>query len=338
ARGQEGTITWPADDDRTPTKNYVVYPAGEYCLMLVDEKGKQIGDVQYITIEDPFTSVRPYITDSITLFYEVTLGSAVDMAPNMIFTMDGSTFNVEGVAGENGKWTFAFTNIVPQDIGKNISAELHYSGNKFTDAIGTYDAYSVSTYCTNMLNNPSYQNDTKLRNLLINLLNYGAEAQKYFDGLTDGLVNEGYEDGGKNYTMSDATAVSTLLSGDKDADYYWNTATLSLMDYVQVRFKFTAPKEDIDNLTIDINGKIFTSADFVEAGSCYFVYSKGISANAFETPITAKFYVDGKEVGQTVSYSVSTYVQWMSGRDSAAKTLVQALYNYGMAANEYQPG
>lgn len=345
ARAQSGTITWPADDDRTSGgeayKLYQAYPAGDYLLMMVDGAGKQIGDAVEISIESPFDSVAPLLTDSVTLFYDLDLGSVFDSGsskPVLTFTMEGeSPATVEGVKGQNGLWRFAFTNIVPQDIGKNISASLSYADNIRTNALGTYDAYSVKQYCTNMLNNEAYQNDTALRTLLINLLNYGAEAQTYFDGLTDGLVNEGYENDVKVYDMSAADAVSTLLSGNKDTEYYWNTATLSLMDYVQVRFKFTAPKDKISGLTVDINGTEFTSEDFVESGDYYFVYSDGISANAFDEPITAKFYVDGNPVGQTVSYSVSTYVKWMSNRTSAAKALVQAMYNYGMAASEYTP-
>ncbi len=64
---------------------------------------------------------------------------------------------------------------------------------KQTDGTYVYSRvlqYSAKTYCLNRVQKSS---DDKMRALCVALMNYGAEAQKYFNYNTDSLMNEGFE-------------------------------------------------------------------------------------------------------------------------------------------------
>jgi hypothetical protein len=85
-------------------------------------------------------------------------------------------------------------------------------------------------------------------------------------------------------------------------------------------------------------GKVYTYADFVNAGNGnYYIYTDGIPVRDFATEITAVFLdTNGNPVGESVIYSVNTYIAYIaSSSTSEVFDLVQAIYNYGCAANAY---
>ena len=83
----------------------------------------------------------------------------------------------------------------------------------------TVDNYSVRQYCLNQLSQTS-DADTELRALLVAMLNYGTEAQKYFDNAVENFVNEGVD---QSYlTTQDidkAQGVVAKRHGDDVADF-----------------------------------------------------------------------------------------------------------------------
>jgi hypothetical protein len=215
-----------------------------------------------------------------------------------------------------------------------------------------------------MINNTANKDNAALWAVLLSMLDYGAEAQTYF-GEEGTLVNasvreafvQGYHatdpypipyttvkaqlatiDAARKADMSNATAVSTLIAGDAVEGYKWQAATLSLQDYVKVRFKFTAPVDEKFSVKIGDAEYTLENGRIIKSGNSYYVYTDGISVSDFAKEFTAAFYYDGVQVGQTVTYSVNTYINWMSGQTvetADAYNLVQALYSYSVAATAY---
>ncbi len=289
----------------------------------------------YEGVEADINAAVPELKESITLHMQAEVNTDSTEPVRMKFDFKGEEIWAEGVQSGN-QYTFSLPNILPQDMGETISAEL-YIGDTLKDTVSDY---SMKQYCMNQLA-LSTDEDVELRAMLVSILNYGAAAQTYFEKDVDNLATKDLTADQKaylsDYDISQATGVITdLVTGTPDANYTWNAATLSLENLIKVRLKFTAT--DIENTRIKIGEVIYDAEDFVAtAGGKYFVYTEGIYATDFNKTITAMF-VDaaGNQVGEKVEYSVNTYLSYASGLEGdSLQALVQAIYNYGMASVEY---
>ncbi|MBR5500709.1 MAG: hypothetical protein IKV74_04195 [Clostridia bacterium] len=242
--------------------------------------------------------------------------------------------------------TFTFKDILPQDIAELMTIKL-YSGNNL---IAERADYSIRLYCARLL--PSYwavvadSSKESLRQLLISLLNYGAESQKYFTGTTDetlmattgiteNVLAENYNSISSKAPMHEATSVRNVTEKTNSA-YYWKSATLALHNTVRIRLRFFA--QDISKVTVSIGTEIYDSDDFVDLGNgFYYLDYDRILANQFDTAIEANLMLEGVCV-QTVTYSVNSYVRSFVetySESDAAYDLVKAIYTYGYYASNF---
>ena len=303
------------------------------------------------SVEDYEMIVHPEITDSIAMNYTVTIAPYIleSGMPKMCFTMNGcTTEEIEGTKVGDNAYEFAYPDIMAQNIADTITARLTVGGH-----IKTYE-YSVLNYCADVLNAATlkYANGVAysskqmaaLKDLVVDLVEYGAEVQKYrkpsiaeADLLTTklGSVVSGYD----TYDTKDDTAIGELtgvvdskLSGEESDKYQWKSVTLVLGNKVKIRCKFTA--KDASNLTvkttIDDEAVVFTETS--EAG-VYTFDIDNIYANEYAKEIQIRFYEGEAQVGQTLNYSVNTYLD--SKKDSEYKDLLLAIHNYGNAAVEF---
>ncbi|MBP3392597.1 MAG: hypothetical protein J6L76_07415 [Clostridia bacterium] len=334
--GQSGTLTFPENDDRSP-KLYSTYPVGTYHLVLVDYDGKVCSNEYTFTISKPDAIAQPELKNSITMHYTVECDDDVNGAVSMLFTMNGNDVTVDGVAGEvvNGKKTyaFAFENILPQQMGDDIAAKLIIDGK----VVYTFDAYSLLTYATNKLASNEAV-DVAAHDVIIAMLNYGAEAQLNFGYKTDALVNSALSDGQKQLpAINSVTGVQNKVSGTVVDGYLWKAATLDLQSTLAFRLKFEA--SDISKVVISDGTSSWNFQDnpeyFKGGNGTYYFYYKNIMAHQFATEFEITMYVDGVEA-QTVTYSVNTYISYIGTKDSSnVKSICQALYAYGVEANAY---
>lgn len=297
-------------------------------------------DVKNFTItkgtEAEIYAAVPELKESITLHMQAIVESALAEPVRMKFTFKGEDIWAEGVQSGN-QYIFSLPNILPQDMGANISAAL-YVGDSLQD---TVEQYSIKQYCMNQLAHTAAQ-DTGFRTILVAILNYGAAAQTYFNYDIQNLVIKDLSEIQKtylvNYDMGQASGVvEDPVTGTPDENYKWNAATLGLYDLIKIRFKFTTT--DVSNTRIEIDGKIYDTEDFVVlGGNQYYVYTDGIYATDFDKVITATFIdAEGNPVGEQVSYSVNTYLSYVNGlQESSVKDIAQAIYNYGMSSAAYE--
>lgn len=265
--------------------------------------------------------------ENIDLLYTATVPADATNV-YMTFTMNGETVTVNA----DGTGILAFTDITPQCMGDNIAAVLYatVNGKVYTDELAEY---SVKQYCVNTL---AKTEDAKLISLLSDVLAYGAAAQNYMSYKTDALVTADVE-GASYSTYTDLSGLNASFTGTAADNLCWVGAGLKLNDDVAMFFRFYA--EDINGLSVKvaINGREETFAEFTALGDdLYEVSFNGIKATEFGAAVTASFYRSNAQVGNTVSYSVNTYVcakQADSNANLAA--LVKALYNYGASANAY---
>ncbi len=246
----------------------------------------------------------------------------------------------DAVAGY-AKVTFTLSELLPQDIAELMDIRV-YAGEEL---VAEKTGYSIAQYCMRLL--PTYSSATsdasraKLRDLLIALMNYGTESQQYFTEITEStvLANDGLLPGAVASVHRDMTAAQSVKNKTltHNEAYYWKSATLALYNTIHLRLKFYA--EEIDLVSVAIDGTTYTKADFVSLGNGVWCLDYDqIMANEFDRTVNAVLYV-GDEEAQTVTYSVNSYVNSYvnAGKtaDDASYGLIQAIYDYGCSAAAY---
>jgi hypothetical protein len=260
----------------------------------------------------------------------------------MLFTMNGVvTEKIFGVEN-NGRLVFSFTDIPPQFMGDNISASL-YSADDETP-VATIPEHSVRAYAEKVME--LYRDNTKLINLIEDMLRYGAAAQMYRNYKTSNLVTDGLD-----LDTERAKALPTEDDNDRTMDPMVDISTLTdSFTAIGVRFDFDnkiyfkIKTDDISKIKITVNGEEINVADQNAplGGGVYIFYTSGINATMFDEIFTFRMYVDDV-LHQTVTYSVNSYVYAKCGDLTAEDEstlapiaqLVRALYRYGLSAKAY---
>lgn len=281
------------------------------------------------------TSAALQLNEDINLVYTATIPEGFNDA-RMKFTFLGRTYTVSeyAVNGDN-EYQFTFPRITPQYMGDSITATLYadLDGQTYTC---TKENYSVRTYCENLLT--KFPNDTKLKQLISDLLAYGAAAQNYTGYETEALVTSGL-----SLTPAEYPGLSGLkvqFTGEKDDTTDFTAAAVVLRNSLAVRFYFTAESTEALAVQCELPGRTerITADDFRSAGAgLWYVELQGIKATEFDETVTAAIFRGETQVGRTVSYSVNTYICSVQNDTSVPylAALVKAIYNYGASAKAY---
>ncbi len=267
------------------------------------------------TLKDKIVGASLYIGKDLSMLYNVT--TAGDIADyTMKFTFNGEEIVVNATQfGDN--YFFVLDAIAPNLMGEDIKAEL-YCGD---ECVAVKDAYSVLEYCEYFLKGEGSANcSAELKELLANLLEYGAAAQIYTDTNTENLVNKDV-DGAVNYecteNVKDVSGSMAVIAG----------AGASFGVDNKLYFRLDEGYKSLGEVTAKINGE---DAEIVGG----YVYTEGVKATELSKVFTLVLYVDGTEV-QTATYSITSYITIIGANDTAGAALANALYNYGCSAKNY---
>ena len=267
---------------------------------------------------------------------------------HMTVTMNGTATEIDAVKQGDG-YVFEYKDISPENIGDEYTAVLSYTvdGQEYTDELRSY---SVKEYCMSVINmsdsdleeaiaNTPTATVEEARRLMVDTLYYGAEAQKLLGHNTDSLATSELTEEQKamatEYVSPGETegVVTRMLDGDKDNNYYWYSAKVTLDNSARLKFFFMAP-EGVDGLKVLINDE---EAEIHSAGvpGKYYVEKTNIPADEFGTVIHGSFVLNGETIGQTLSYSMNTYVKSTENHASFGG-MARRLYNYGRSALAYK--
>ena len=265
------------------------------------------------------------IDTSLAMNYTVSIpeGYTADML-KMEFVMNGVTTTVYPTAITADSCVFTYTRLAPQCMGDLIDAVL-YAGDEVVDR---YNNYSIKAYAEQLLD--LYAEDEYVTALVIDMLNYGAEAQKYRGYKTDALVNAGVDGVGSSDTPTEEDKKS---SGGPSTDSNYAAYSIGVrFDYVnRIYFRFEAIS--LDGVTVtDAEGNEMSIISIGDGK--YAVYSKAITPLAFDEVLTFNLNVNGTTV-QTIKYSVNTYIYRKVSDGSNIADLSLALYRYGHSAVKY---
>ena len=243
-------------------------------------------------------------------------------------------------------YVFSYKGINPQLMNDEITAVLHAkNGNK--EYTSPQKVMSVKKYAYTMLDRYSAEEHSKLRTLLVDLLNYGAMAQKYVGYKTDNLVNSDLTDTQKSWASKNTEDFKNIRDFNfktiSNPSVQWNACGLVLNNSIMIRAKFSA--KDIENKTVEFafrNTKfIYDKNDFVNNGDgTYYVYCNELFAHELSNEIFITVCENGIPCSNTMRFSVESYAstvqQSSEYKGTALDDLTQAMMRYGKSAVAYR--
>lgn len=262
--------------------------------------------------------------------------------PYVVFAFGQSVTIVDSYMIDGVYTVFPFRDIAPHRIGETITVTL-YATKDSTLYAGEPVTYSVKDYCYRILD--KYSDNEELRTLLVDLLNYGALAQRYVDNdiAADALVNSGLTDEQKAWGTSEVPTVTDITDRSyatvTEPTVSWTGGGLSLRDSVAIRLRLKTESVSGLSIKVTMDGKEFELTEFTlvsDGDGEYYVYFKQLNAGQMRRAITATAYRDGAAVSDTVRYSVESYVaNNLDAGEAYLADLVKALIRYGDSAYAY---
>ena len=289
---------------------------------------KTTGDYIEIVSVPQITSASMTIGTSLAMNYRVSLpdGYTADML-SMRFTMNGKVLTVSASTLFGEECVFTLTSIAPQCMGDGITAELMQGGT----VIQVHENYSVKVYLEHLLE--LYPEDEYIRNIVRDMLNYGAAAQLYVNYKTDALVNSSLDGEESNALPTELDKANTITKSTNESYTFISAGVrFDYVNKVYVKFSVSGGASPDDVVTVTVNGR--SMAIGALSDGMYIVYSEDISALSFADVLTFELKVNGATV-QTLTYSVNSYAYSKHDDGDKMGNLALALYRYGLSAVAY---
>lgn len=354
-------VIWESSDESVVTvdKNGVVTAVGIGTATIKASLG-DLSDTCEVTVKTPLRISRAVLQleNDISIVFKAA-ASAVDgngytgCYVEVVQELENGETKSQIVHGQLSSdglfYNFLYTGVNLKEVGDNIDITLYAYENDELITGETKQDYSVMTYCTSQLKKTPSQLDmteaktTALKTLLVDLVNYGSEGQKYFSYKTDALVNEQLTEEQKTYASDDSvleslsSVTNTAYKTIENPTVTWNSAELKLMAKTNIRVKFTCPG-DMTNVKVVVKvagGETYTITELETLGNnTYGVYFDEVRASQFGNSIYFQV-LDGDEVvSNTLRYSVESYAVGKL-EDAQLGEIVSAMMKYGKAAAEY---
>ena len=250
------------------------------------------------------------------------------------------TFNYKNkdYKGEVNGGVAEFAYVTPQYLGETVTATI-YDGEKKEVA---HTAKSVKDYLYELIrakkadySKMPCEQFAAMKTLAVDMLNYGAAAQaKYLEKDTYTLVNADLttEEAALATTFATPDSIAqATLSGTK-AGYEWVSAGIRF-DYNVSLYFVVKPLTENAVLKLKINDNEVIDKFIVENGNYKFRY-ENVNVVDFANKYTVTVWNGETQIGQTLSYSVNTYVLNMHA-SAEMSAITQAVYNYGVSAVKY---
>ena len=242
---------------------------------------------------------------------------------------------------------FRFRNVASYEIGNVIYATLsaEKDGVTYQSAV---DEYSAKQYAFNRLEKST---DLVFKKLLVDMLNYGACAQTYFNYNTSHPVNAELTAAQQALgtqtdpvptsaeamiTTPGATAQfygkSVVFNSNMELKYYMTFDTGAPADTVKLRLSYTSV--DGTQYDIEIPASQFT---YVSSYNAYSAKLTSIMAMDISAVVRAGIYDGDTLISDLMDYSLETYCynRLLKSTDETFKTLLRAVMKYGKSAEEY---
>lgn len=274
---------------------------------------------------------------------ENSFGDGKYKKPYVVFYVDGKQFEVKDMEEYSDPKTskkffrFALPNVAPDRIGDNTEAEIHALYNGADVVCGTKE-YSIKDYCYTQLDKlDTKEAENGLGVVLVDLLNFGAEAQKATKHDLANLVNENLGEKAawatEGRTLNDHFIKEAEKVDTPTAVFYG--ANLNLNKSVAIQFYVTT-KENLDGLSLSVKNletgveTVYDSTDFtVYEGQedTYLIKYDALNPTQMSDRIQAKVMKNGVAISNTLQYSIESYA--FNKQNEKIGPLVKAMMKYG---------
>ena len=262
----------------------------------------------------------------------------------MTFEFGGKEEKVTNYKQEGNYYVFSYKGINPQLMNDKVTAVLHAKNGK-EEYTSPEKVMSVREYAYTMLDRYSSDEHSKLRTLLVDLLNYGSATQKYVGYQTDNLANSDLTATQKSWASKDTKEFKNIRNFNyktiSNPTVRWNSCGLVLGNAIMFKVKFTA--NNVENKTVEItlrNTKFtYDKNDFKDNGDgTYYVYCNELFAHEVSDEVLLTVYENGVPCSNTMLFSVESYARLV--RDNYKGTpldeMITAMMLYGNSAKEYK--
>ena len=319
------------------TNEVIMYQCSLCGNQYVEESSLNLADFKIKTVSLSLTS-------SITMNFKVLKTAVADFEnPYVQFTRNGNTVTVSEYTEQGDYLVFSYNDIAPQAMNDTVTAILKATHNTIEYSSSPLE-YSVSKYAYTMLDKCSGDQYAKLRTLIVDLLNYGAEAQSYQNYKTDDLVNSKLNDTQKAWASTDELALADVTDKNyatvENALVEWKSASLQLNNSVAVRYKFTA--QNVDNLSVKVNCGAsqweYGADSFTDNGDgTYYFLFNDLNADKMSEDIFITVMNGDTAVSNTMRFSVESYSKKVQDLmpNSSLQKLTDAMMRYGKSAANY---
>jgi len=265
------------------------------------------------------TSWNLTLGEMIAMNFYMAIGDEIKDTAVVDITLAGETISLSAADGvlddTTGQYVFT-VKLAPAQMTETVTVSLR-SG----EGIIGQKSYSVRQYAEYILDNDNGYEDS-IKNLVKEMLNYGAAAQTYFSYNTGELANEGI-------SVPDASVPAEVpaitVEGSLPGISLYGIS-LVFRSKTAVRFYF--------NVTGNISDFTFSHGSAVEKEGRYYVEIANINPQDLANDITLSV----NEGALSVTYSPLNYIVRMYNNKKGSnelKALVQAMYGYYLAARKY---
>ncbi len=286
-------------------------------------------------------SMRLNLAESVNVVFVAEVKEGLTNPYMVVKLLDKEYKLTEYTVREDGRYDFVFRGATPANMTDVMNATLY--ANDGEETVSSNDrSFTIRDYCSAILT--AYSADVKLRTLISDVLTYGAALQKYVghnanDFATSSvprLTSSAYDE-----TITDKLLISGTADGNK-----WIGANLVCTGRMSVDFTFecVSPEDTVVKITVCGREKTYKVSELAcDSDGRYSIRLNGIMAYEFDETITAEFIRNGEAVGETLSYSVNSYIVYMnelyasSTEETEVKLveLVRAISCYGNSAKAY---
>ena len=349
-----------SDDLETVVQEFDVTTDSAYFLMPTYEVSV-IAEFSELPAELKLTSATLQLENDITVIFKAP--AALDAVYSELYIEvvqerengETETQTITGAKSADGTmYELKYTGVDAKEVGDLLDATIYgydSQGNLVKGA--TTNDYSVKQYCSSQLTKTSdvltaqgmsEAKQSAFRTLLVDLLNYAAEAQTYFDYKADTPVNADLTDEMKAYESSDdvladlQNVTNVKYVEVKEPTATWKAAGLNLLSKTTVRVKF-AYSGDISQVVMKVKvneGEVVENVEFQEnSDGTYYAYFDDFTSAQFGVPIDFTLEAEGVAISNTLRYSVESYAA-KNLNNAVTGSTISAMMKYGKAADAYK--
>ncbi len=278
-------------------------------------------------------SIIYVLKDGVLNHYARVWAEFTDASGQSLGSADAKVETIDGVSYT----CVRYNGITAKEMAKEITVTIYGSNSDGTSVYHSEEyTNSVAGYARQLLEMDSTGN--ALKQLVVDMLNYGAAAQNYFGYQTSELANDGFD-----AYQSYASAAYDLnnISGDKSSSHSSGTRvnfvgrTLVLKNKVGIAFILDASdyEGDIADISVavrDYSGNLIDTISGSELqkygseGNKYYGITYAITAARMQERHTFYVMIEGKETAEAyMEYSVSAYANNM--KDNSNQKLIALL-------------